>query len=416
MKSNKQDSGFFALGSFEKSKSFWTKFTENRRICLWGIALASCSFVRGYETSFVGNISGEPAFKYVGPRSLYSKMNVHVLSVYYRLMFGTPDPSGDGSYIIPSIWLSLWSCSSAIGSLIGALIGGWSQDAVGRRWTIGVAGVIQAATVTISYLADHAATTNARGGIYFAGKLAQGIAVGAIMCTAQAYISEVLPSSIRGSVVSTLAPFNVLGQIIAALIIKSQENIMEPIAYRLPMATQWIVSAIPLVLFIVLPESPAWLIRKGLLTQARKACLKLEGPKLSDDGDNVYDRLRAEVAKESENEGKFDDISYLELFRKRSDARRTMIVLFASTIPELFGLPLFGHTTYFVELLGMEAGKATTLYICGAVGGFLFSFLGFYLLTRVGRRRLLVFGLIPIASLWLAMGIADCFPSSSIQW
>jgi MFS family permease len=301
-------------------------------------------------------------------------------------MFGTPDPSGDGSYIIPSIWLSLWSASSAIGSLIGSLIGGWSQDAVGRKWTIGVAGVIQAATVTISYLADQATTADARGGIYFVGKVAQGIATGAVMCTSQAYISEVLPSSIRGSVVSTLAPFTVLGQIIAALVIKSQEDIMEPIAYRLPMATQWIFSAIPLVLVVFLPESPAWLIRKGRFQQAREACLKLEGPKLSEDGNNAYDRLRADVARESEDGSKFDEISYLDLFRRRSDARRTTIVLFASTIPELFGLPLFGHTTYFAELLGMKAGDAATLYICGAVGGFIFSFLGFYLLTRVGRR------------------------------
>jgi MFS family permease len=331
-------------------------------------------------------------------------------------MFGIPDPSGDGGYIIPSIWLSLWSASSAIGSLIGSLIGGWSQDVVGRKWTIGVAGVIQATTVTISFLADQAATTDARGGIYFVGKVAQGIAMGAVMCTSQAYISEILPSSIRGSVVSTLAPFTVLGQIIAALVIKSQEDIMEPIAYRLPMATQWIFSAIPLALVVFLPESPAWLMRKGRFQQAREACLKLEGPKFSDDGNNAYDRLRADVARESEDGDKFDEISYLSLFRRRSDARRTMIVLFASTIPELFGLPLFGHTTYFAELLGMEVGEATTLYICGAVGGFIFSFLGFYLLTRVGRRRMLVFGLTPVALLWLAMGIAACFPSVSIAW
>ncbi|CRG87033.1 Maltose permease MAL61 [Talaromyces islandicus] len=395
MKSNKQDTDFFPLADSERSKSFWIKFTENRRLCLWGIALASCSLVRGYETSFVGNISGEPAFK---------------------LMFGTPDPSGDGSYIIPTIWLSLWSASSAIGSLTGSLIGGWSQDAVGRKWTIGVAGVMQAVTVTISYLADQAATTNARGGIYFVGKVSQGMAMGAMMCTAQAYISEVLPPLIRGSVVSTLAPFAVLGQIIAALVIKSQEDIMEPIAYRLPMATQWIISAIPLVLVIFLPESPAWLMRKGRFHQAREACLKLEGPKMPDDGNNAYDRLRVDIARESEDGSKFNEISYLDLFRKRSDARRTMIVLFASTIPELFGLPLFGHTTYFAELLGMKAGQATTLYICGAVGGFLFSVLGFYLLTRVGRRRLLVFGLTPIALLWLAMGIAACFKSASIAW
>lgn len=331
-------------------------------------------------------------------------------------MFGTPDPSGDGSYIIPSIWLSLWAASSAIGSLIGSLIGGWSQDAVGRRWTIGVSGMIQAASVTISYLADQAATTDARGGIYFTGKVAQGIAMGAVMCTTQAYISEVLPASIRGSVVSTLAPFNVLGQIIAALVIKSQEDIMEPIAYRLPMATQWIFSAIPLALVIFLPESPAWLMRKGYFHQAREACLKLEGPKMSGDGENTYDRLHADVARESEDGGKFDEISYLDLFRRHSDARRTVIVLFASTIPELFGLPLFGHTTYFIELLGMKAGTATTWYICGALGGFVFSFLGFYLLTRVGRRRMLVLGLTPIALLWLAMGIAACFPSTSIAW
>jgi hypothetical protein len=82
MKSNKLGTGFFPLANSDKSNSFRTKFTENRRLCLWGIALASCALVRGYETSFVGNIAGEPAFKYVLSRSLYLKMKFHTNHIW----------------------------------------------------------------------------------------------------------------------------------------------------------------------------------------------------------------------------------------------------------------------------------------------------------------------------------------------
>ncbi|KAH8655267.1 general substrate transporter, partial [Xylariales sp. PMI_506] len=389
--------------SSEETHSIWKCFQQNRRLSLWTIALASCSLVRGYETTFVGSISGLPAF---------------------LVAFGVPDDTNDGSYIIPSVWLSLWSASSSIGSLVGSLVGGWSQDTIGRRWTILISAVFQTAAVTISYLADHATTTAGRGAVYFVGKTAQGVAMGAIMCTAQAYISEILPPLIHDSIVSMIAPFSVLGQILAALVLKSQVQSLSPSAYRVPMATQWVFSIIPLLVGILLPESPAWLMRKQRWDDARAACLRLESPAAAAaaalaTGTGCYDRIRANVVHDNEKyagAGVDEKISYRELFRTRSNARRTLIAVFAGTVPQLFGLPLFGHTIYFAELLGLSAGAASTVFIAGALAGLLFSFVGFYLLTRVGRRRMLVIPMMTITVLWASMGIASFFDSPAVAW
>ncbi len=335
----------------------------------------------------------------------------------YRIAFGVPDPTAsDGSYIIPSIWLSLWSASAAIGSILGAVIAGWCQDALGRRWTFGLSGVVQAAAITISYFADQASTIEGRGAIYFIGKTAQGVALAPIMSTAQSYMSEVLPPALRGSVLSLFVPFDLLGQILGGLIIKSQAKILLPAAYRMPIALQWLFSAIPLLVAAFLPESPVWLMRRGCWTQAENACRRLEGSATASTADSTYNRLRVEVLRESANDENRGDASYLDLFRRRSDARRSMIVVFASLVPEFFGLTLLSHFTYFVELIGMKSSIATLLFIAGCLAGLISSCIAFFAMTGIGRRPLLVISLTIITVLWAAVGFSGLSSSPSVPW
>lgn len=139
--------------------------------------------------------------------------------------------------------------------MIGAFFSGWSQERIGCRPILGLSGVIQAATVAICYLADQAPSDSGRRGLYFAGKFAQGIAVGSILCVAQTYVSEVLPPLLRGPMLAWPSIFTVLGEIIGAVIIRSRVDVAGPESYRVPIAGQWAFSAIPVLLVIFLPES-----------------------------------------------------------------------------------------------------------------------------------------------------------------
>ena len=97
-------------------------------------------------------------------------------------MFGERDGN---RYIIPSTWLSLWSVGFPIGTMIGAAAGAWIQDKTGRRWTLGIGGLISIVAIAVCYISDLTANKQAT---LFGGKFIEGIAVGVIICSTQTYV------------------------------------------------------------------------------------------------------------------------------------------------------------------------------------------------------------------------------------
>lgn len=318
--------------------------------------------------------------------------------------------------IIPSVWLSLWAASGPIGTMIGSVFGGWLQDALGRRRSLLWSSIFQIGTIFMCYFADEVSSADGRRALYFAGKLVQGIAMGAIICTAQTYISEVFSPQLRGPLLSLPPIFTLLGEFIGALIIKSRVSMLERASYRIPLACQWVFSAVPLFLAVVLPESPVWLMRRRQWDLASRACKRLEGPPKDNNVLGTYDRLKTDLEQEGVENGERLESSYVDCFKRAVNARRTGIVIFANLIPILFGLPMLGHSTYLATLVGMDASDAYDFFIGGCVMGLVANMTAVWAVTRFGRRTLLLSTMAAMAILWLSVGIAACFKTTSIAW
>ena len=302
--------------------------------------------------------------------------------------------------------------------MIGAFLSGWSQERIGRRPVLGVSGVIQAATVAICYLSDQAPTDSGRRSLYFVGKFTQGIAVGSILCVAQTYASEVLPPRLRGPVLAMPSIFTVLGEIIGAVIILSRVTIAGRASYRVPIAGQWAFSAIPLLLVMVLPESPAWLLRKDKEDAAVESSRRLQGSHAETrSGDHMMGYLREALALEAAESTSRLELSYLDCFRPaHGNLRRTAIVVFANFIPQLFGLAFLGHSTYVLEVTGMSASTASSWFTGGAVLSLVANLVALWLLTKMERRSMLLSTLGFIWLMWLMAGIAGVFHSVASSW
>jgi MFS family permease len=314
--------------------------------------------------------------------------------------------------IIPSLWLSLWAASGPMGQMAGSLIGGWLQDVIGRRRNIFVFTLFEIGTIFMSYFADRLSTPEGRRSLYFAGKLLEGAAMGSVIGTANTYISENFPLNLRASILSLPTIYTLLGEFIGALIIQSRVMILNEESYRLPIAAQWAFSVIPLVAVLTLPESPVWLMRQDKWEQAQKACSRLEGG----DGSSWFSRLKLDLEEERNETGQREETSYLDCFRRRANARRTGIVIFANLLTELFGLPLLGHSTYLLELAGMSSSDAYDGFISGCVVGVVANLGAFWMVPRFGRRSLTFSTLACITILWLTVGISACFKASSAFW
>jgi hypothetical protein len=168
-------------------------------------------------------------------------------------------------------------------------------------------------------------------------------------------------------------------------------------------------------LFVVaafLPESPSWLMRRNRNDEALRSQQRLgiAEPDTRPIGEEIGVLNDAGEQAQSSNAA-----SYMDCF-KGTHRRRTFIIAFASSLPQLFGLTLLSNASYFLQMVGMDANSSTLFLILGIGLGFLSNIISVWALSAYGRRFLSLMTLGIATILWLAMGVAGCFSGVVIIW
>lgn len=310
---------------------------------------------------------------------------------------------------IPSKWLSLWNASSPLGMMLGSITGGWLQDRFGRRVSLGLGSLTSALGVAVVFVSAYSG--DSRQVVLGAGKFTQGLTIGVVVTTTQTYISEVLPSTLRGPLLAFFPIFFLIGQLVSAIIVLTLDNKVGKMQYLTAIISEWPFSALPLVLAIIMPESPVYLLRKGNITAAIKAQKRLDSPHM-----DTYAKI-TELKKSVEHEEKkaSGGGTYMDCF-KGTDFRRTGLAIFGSVLPQLFGLPILGDGPYFLQKAGMEDTTSFIFLLTGILWGITGTIASMWLLTFIGRRKLVLNTLLPLTGIWLVMGIAGTITAKWSAW
>ena len=151
------------------------------------------------------------------------------------------------------------TASLSVGAMIGAVVAGRLNDAIGRRRTIIVAGVIVIiGTLACTFAPSTTFLIIARGVI--------GLGVGCSSATVPTYLSELAPARLRGAMSSLNQIFIVSGILIAFLVsywLAHYNN------WRLMFAGALIPAVILIAGMAFLPETPRYLIKAGQEEEAR---------------------------------------------------------------------------------------------------------------------------------------------------
>ncbi|KAJ5701104.1 Major facilitator superfamily domain general substrate transporter [Penicillium malachiteum] len=364
----------------------WNSVKRWPKVVMYNLALSSAILLYGYDLVIVGTVSAMPAFQHNFGEELGAK------------------------YIIPSMWLSLWNAASPIGMMFGSLFGGYFQDRGGRRLALAIGSFLSVIAVAICYVADLPDDIDSRRGVFLAGKLFQGMCIGILLCVVQTYMSEVLPVVLRGPIIAFLPIFTLLGQLIGAIVVYTSLKYDGSKSYRICFASQWPFSAVPLVLSALLPESPTWLLRRDKPEKALKAQRKLDIIHIN--SSEIIEELQASILAEAEERGSY---RYSDCFRG-INLRRTLIVCFASALPQFFGLQLLANASYFMQIVGMGSTNSLIFLILGIGLGLIANIVSIWVLNGFGRRLLCIATLTAATVLWLAMGIAGCFEGIITIW
>jgi SP family arabinose:H+ symporter-like MFS transporter len=262
------------------------------------------------------------------------------------------------------------------GTVLGSLLGGWPTDRFGRRATLLWIGVLY----VISALGCAFATGV---GSFIAARFVGGLGIGISTVAAPLYISEIAPPLHRGRLAG-MFQFNIVFGIVVAF---ASNALLAGVGEN---AWRWMlgVAALPSVVYTLMcfgiPESPRWLLGRKRDREAGLAVLRLIEP------DAPPARLLAEA------DAIMAASSSQTTAARFWDRRLRVPILLAFLIAFFNQLSGINAVLYFAPRIFEMTGLGTKAALLQSVGigvtNLVFTFVGLWLIDRLGRRTLLYIG------------------------
>jgi MFS transporter, SP family, arabinose:H+ symporter len=268
--------------------------------------------------------------------------------------------------------------SALYGTVLGSLLGGWPTDRFGRRATLLWIGILYFVSAVWSGVANDVYS-------FIIARAIGGVGVGISTVAAPLYIAEIAPPERRGRLAG-MFQFNIVFGILIAFL----SNYLIGRTMESGVAWRWMlgVEAFPALLYTVLcfgiPESPRWLIaRKGDRAAGLKILQLIRPSASAADLEMMADEI---AAKSSE-----------QLVSTKFWTRRLRVPILLAFLVAFFNqLSGINAILYFAprifELTGLGTKAALLQSVGIGVTNLIFTFVGLWLIDRLGRRTLLYIG------------------------
>src|SRR5437588_20338 len=266
--------------------------------------------------------------------------------------------------------------SALYGTVLGSLLGGWPADRFGRKATLLWIGVLYFVGAVGSGLATNVVT-------FIAARVIGGLGIGISTVVAPMYISEIAPPKHRGRLAG-MFQFNIVFGILIAFVSNALLAGIGENAWRWMLG----VAAFPSLLYAVfcfgLPESPRWLLSRKGDREAGLAVLRRIEPEATPAEIAAEADTMAATPSEQKSGGNF--------WTKRLSTPILLAILIAF-FNQLSGInAILYFAPRIFELTGLGAKAALLQSVGIGVTNLVFTFVGLWLIDRLGRRTLLYIG------------------------
>jgi len=317
---------------------------HNRRLFFWALTSALAGFLFGFDTIV---ISG-------------AEQKIQEIWNLTPFMHGL------------NMSAALW------GTVAGSLLGGWPTEKFGRRKTLLSIGVLYFVSAVGSAIAPNSP-------FFMISRLIGGIGVGVATVASPLYISEISPASRRGHLAG-LFQFNIVFGILVAF----ASNFVLGKYLNPEIAWRWMmgVEAIPALLYSVfcfsIPESPRWLITHAGRRDEAIEVFRRINPEMSDaDLTSLADSVEQSVG---------DKATAAKFFTQRlkTPILLAFLVAFFNQLSGINAILYFAPRIFEWTGLGRNAALLQSVGI--GTTNLIFTYVGLYLIDKLGRRALLYIG------------------------
>jgi len=281
---------------------------------------------------------------------------------------------------------SLWQLSDRLhgvavaaalyGTVLGSLLGGWPTDRFGRRATLLWIGALYFVSAVWSGLATDVYS-------FIVARVIGGLGVGISTVAAPLYISEISPPAQRGRLAG-MFQFNIVFGILIAFLSNALLAGIGPNSWRWMLGVEAFPALLYTVLCFGLPESPRWLLgRKGDRQKGIEVLRLVEpGASAADIEAKADEIIAASSAKVSA--GRFWTM------RLRRPILLAFLIALFNQLSGINAILYFAPRIF--EMTGMAAKAALLQSVGIGVTNLVFTFVGLWLIDRLGRRTLLFIG------------------------
>ena len=316
--------------------------TASSRLFLWSLVSALAGFLFGFDTVV---ISG-------------AEKTIQALWGLSPAMHGL------------AMGAALW------GTVLGSLVGSWPTDRFGRKKTLLWIGALFIVGSVWSALANEVYG-------FMMARFLGGIAIGVSTVAAPLYISEISPPESRGRLAG-MFQFNIVFGILVAFVSNSVLAGMGDSAWRWMLGIMAVPSLLYTLACFMIPESPRWLLSRKGDRAGGLAVLKLITPNAS----------AAELeASASAMAAGGEAAGVAQGFWRSGMRTPILIALLVAFFNQLSGInAILYFAPRIFELTGLGQKAALLQSVGIGVTNLVFTFVGLWLIDRLGRRTLLYIG------------------------
>jgi SP family arabinose:H+ symporter-like MFS transporter len=315
---------------------------KNRKLFFWALTSALAGFLFGFDTVV---ISG-------------AEQTIQSLWGLNATLHGL------------AISMALW------GTVIGSLAGGWPTEKLGRRKTLLSIGILYFVSAVASAFAPEVYT-------FMVARFIGGLGVGISTVAAPLYISEIAPAKHRGKLAG-MFQFNIVFGILIAFLSNALLVKVGSTAWRWMLGVEAFPALVYSIMCFGLPESPRWLITHGGDRTGGIAVFKRINPAATDEAlDSLADEVEASVSKVEHAERFFTP-------RLMKPISLAFLIAFFNQLSGINAILYFAPRIF--KMTGLEESAALLQSVGIGVTNLVFTFVGLWLIDRLGRRTLLFIG------------------------
>ena len=314
----------------------------NSRLFLWSVVSALAGFLFGFDTVV---ISG-------------AEKTIQTLWGLSPAMHGL------------AMGAALW------GTVLGSLIGSWPTDRFGRKKTLLCIGALFLVGSLWSAFANEVYS-------FMIARFIGGIAIGVSTVAAPLYISEISPPENRGRLAG-MFQFNIVLGILVAFVSNSLLANMGDNSWRWMLGIMALPSVIYTLACFIIPESPRWLLSRKGDWPGGIAVLKLITPNAS--------AAELEASAKAMTTASDQTRSAQGFWRSgmKTPILIAFLVAFFNQLSGINAILYFAPRIFELTGLGQKAALLQSVGI--GITNLIFTFVGLWLIDRLGRRTLLYIG------------------------